>query len=81
MQRAKYWVYLGLGLSVTGVLAGCHGGSQPSQSYPSTVTPQQMDQVLAQVNSDPNLTPQQKMERINALRSHLHVQPSDSQPR
>jgi cytochrome c-type biogenesis protein CcmH/NrfG len=81
MQRAKFWVRLGLGLIATSVLAGCHGRSQPSPSYPSNVTPQQMDQALAQINNDPHLTPQQKVEASNALRGHLHVHPSDSQPK
>ena len=81
MQRAKPWVRLVVGLTAIGVLAACHGRGQPSQSYPSTVTPQQMDQVIAQITNDPSLTPQQKMEAINAMRSHLHIHSSDSKPR
>jgi ABC-type uncharacterized transport system auxiliary subunit len=81
MQPAKFCACLGLSLIATAVLAGCHGRSQPAQTYPSTVTPQQRDEAIAQINNDPNLTPQQKLEAINALRSHLRLHPSDNQSR
>jgi hypothetical protein len=79
MKRSQAWIVPALCLIAPGVLSGCHKQESPSPqkaSLPSTVTPEQMDQALAQVNNDPKLSPQQKVETANMLRSHLHVAPA-----
>jgi len=79
MKRSQARIIPALCLIAPGLLSGCHGRDTPppqKAALPSTVTPEQMDQALAQVNNDPKLTPQQKIETANMLRSHLHVAPA-----
>jgi len=79
MKRNQAWIVPALCLMAPGFLSGCHGQETPppqKAALPTTVTPEQMDQALAQVNNDPKLSPQQKVETANMLRSHLKVAPT-----
>ena len=79
MKRSQAWIVPALCLIAPGGLSGCHKQETPppqKAALPNTVTPEQMDQAIAQVNNDPKLTPQQKVETANMLRSHLHVVPA-----
>jgi hypothetical protein len=71
MRHKEHPVCAGLVLA----LAGYHGNRQPPPP-PSVVTPAQREQLTAGVYNDPKLTPQQKSETINMLRSHLKIVPS-----
>ena len=78
MQRTKRWTLVGCGLALAAALAGCHGRSQPpppANPYPGGVTAAQMQQGIAQISNNPQMTPQQKMAAISVLRSHVKVVP------
>lgn len=74
MQQAKWRAHVGVSLVLTVALAGCHGRPAPPPSaYPGGITQAQMEQGIAQVNSDPTLTPDQKTQKINLIRSHIKI--------
>ena len=78
----KYAAWIGRGLALVTVLAGCAGRHPPSPAgYPDSVTSAQMAKAIQAVNNNPQMTPQQKTETINMLQSHLKVQsPAGSAP-